>query len=313
VESILSQSFTDFEFLIIDDHSQDGTYEYLQTLTDSRIKLIRKPVNSGYANSLNMGLDMARGEYIARMDGDDIALPERFAKQVKFMDQHPGVVVAGTCYKVLGTDAIVQMPLSFEAANIVAIMQVPVAHPTVFIRRSVLVMNRLRYNETLEPTEDYDLWTRLMEYGRIENLPEALLLYRRHSEQESITKFNRLIEAAVSIRERQLKKLLNFDHKPYDLLFAIAVLTKQPVDVSSRSLKILRQLLLDMYESNASKKVYDEQLLYHYLRDSWVYYIVQFNKPHLKDTGMLLKIAGNNVTRMGMVFYLKSLKKMLKF
>ena len=312
VESILSQTFTNFEFLIIDDYSQDGTYEYLQTLTDPRIKLIRKPVNSGYAKSLNMGLDMARGEYIARMDGDDIALPERFAKQVTFMDQHLGVVVAGTCYKVLGTDAVVQMPLSFEAAKMVALMQVPVAHPTVFMRRSVLVKNQLRYDEKLEPTEDYDLWTRLMENGRIENLPDVLLLYRRHSEQESITKLNRLIEAAVSIRERQLNKLLNFAHKPYDVLFAIAVLTKQAIPVSAGSLKLLRQLLTDMYESNSSTKVYDEHLLYQYLRNTWVFYIVQFNNPQLKDAGMLLQMVGNNVTRMGLVFYLRSFKKMFK-
>lgn len=312
VESILSQTFTNFEFLIIDDYSQDGTYEYLQTLTDPRIKLIRKPANSGYAKSLNMGLDMARGEYIARMDGDDIALPERFAKQVTFMDQHLGVVVAGTCYKVLGTDAVVQMPLSFEAAKMVALMQVPVAHPTVFMRRSVLVKNQLRYDEKLEPTEDYDLWTRVMENGRIENLPDVLLLYRRHSEQESITKLNRLIEAAVSIRERQLSKLLNFADKPYDVLFAIAVLTKQAIPVSAGSLKLLRQLLTDMYESNSSTKVYDEHLLYQYLRNTWVFYIVQFNNPRLKDAGMLLQMVGNNVTRMGLVFYLRSFKKMLK-
>ena len=137
-------------------------------------------------------------------------------------------------------------------------------------------------------------------------------MYRRHSEQESITKLNRLIEAAVSIRERQLNKLLNFAHKPYDVLFAIAVLTKQAIPVSAGSLKLLRQLLTDMYESNSSTKVYDEHLLYQYLRNTWVFYIVQFNNPQLKDAGMLLQMVGNNVTRMGLVFYLRSFKKMFK-
>ncbi len=304
VESILLQSFTDFELLIIDDHSMDGTYEYLQTLTDPRIKLIRKPVNSGYAKSLNRGLDMARGEYIARMDGDDIAWPERFAKQVLFMDQHLDVVVAGTCYKVLGTDAIVQMPLGFEAAKIMSIMQVPVAHPTVFIRRSVLVMYQLRYDETLEPTEDYDLWTRLMEHGRIENLPDVLLLYRRHTEQESITKYNRLIDVSNAIRERQLLKLLSFSNKSYDVLFAISVFTKQSLKIDTPSLRKMVALMTEMYSANLTKKIYDESLFFDYLRATLLFYIRKFNTTRLYDFPFFFKLESNKLTKMGYGFYL---------
>ena len=115
VESILLQTFSDFEFLIIDDFSTDGTYEYLQSLTDSRIKLIRKSKNTGYAISLNIGLNNARGKYIARMDADDISLPERFARQVSFMDNQPEVVVCGSWYENIGNGkGLVKYPLKMK-------------------------------------------------------------------------------------------------------------------------------------------------------------------------------------------------------
>ena len=104
IESILNQTFTDFEFLIIDDASTDKTLAVLKKIKDSRIQLIEKPVNSGYTNSLNYGLQMAKGKYIARMDGDDISHPERFAKQIVYLEAHPEVVVCGTTYKIVGND-----------------------------------------------------------------------------------------------------------------------------------------------------------------------------------------------------------------
>ena len=271
VESILQQTFADFEFIITDDHSTDGTYEYLQTVTDKRIQLTRKPKNSGYTNSLNMGLEMAKGIYIARMDGDDIALPERLEKQVSFMNNNPNVAVSGCFYKMLGTDTIVEMPVTNEEAKVVAIMHVPVAHPTVIMRREVLIKHHFFYNEKYEPAEDYDLWTRILEVADIENLPEVLLQYRRHAQQESITKYNRLIDAAVEIRERQLTKLISFENKKYDILFAISILTKEQYSVTSALLKKTAMLLSDMYQSNKKRSVYDEPLLYDYLRSVWLF------------------------------------------
>ena len=312
VASILTQTFSDFELIIIDDHSTDGTYEYLQTLADSRIVLIQKPQNSGYAVSLNMGLGRAKGEYIARMDGDDIALPERFARQVSLMDSKPEVLVCGTNYQLLGSDTIVQMPQTNEAAKVVAIMNVPVAHPTAFIRRSVLIQHQLRYNEQLEPTEDYDLWTRILEIGKIENLPEVLLLYRKHSEQESITKYKRLVEVSTEIRKRQLNKILTFKDTSYDILFSIAVLTMQPIEIDIKSSKRIIQLLTDIRHSNLSRKIYDDKLLQNFLRRVWLCYIPQFSNYQLKDISVLSKITSNKLTRMGMDFYWKRLANFIK-
>ena len=98
INSILNQTFSDFELIIIDDYSSDGTVDLIKKFNDPRIKLTVKSVNSGISNSLNYGLKIAKGKYIARMDGDDISFPDRFERQVKFMDLNPKVILCGGGY-----------------------------------------------------------------------------------------------------------------------------------------------------------------------------------------------------------------------
>ena len=102
IDSILAQTYTDFEFIIIDDASTDATASIVESYSDERIRFFRNEHNMGVANTLNRGLDLAVGEYIARMDSDDISLPERFAKQVEFMDTHTDVIVCGSNAIVFG-------------------------------------------------------------------------------------------------------------------------------------------------------------------------------------------------------------------
>jgi len=185
VNSILNQTYTDFEFIIIDDCSTDGTFEYLSSLADSRINLIRKPKNSGYTISLNMGLEIAKGEYVARMDGDDISLSDRFAKQVNFMDNNQDVVVCGGAYEIIGSKWKF-VPKCTNDEIIFDMMSVSViAHPTAFFRNSILKENNITYNKDYEPAEDYKMWTLLSEYGKLANLNDVLLYYRMHPNQTS--------------------------------------------------------------------------------------------------------------------------------
>jgi glycosyltransferase involved in cell wall biosynthesis len=181
--SILNQTFTDFEFLIIDDCSTDGTFEYLKTLDDPRITLIRKPKNTGITISLNIGLQMATGEYIARMDGDDISLPDRFAKQVAFMDENQDVIVCGGSYQIIGSDYRFAPNTSNDDIVLDLMSHTPIAHPTVFLRTRTLKKNYIQYDLNYETAEDYKLWTVLSEYGKLANLNDVLLYYRVHQNQ----------------------------------------------------------------------------------------------------------------------------------
>ena len=188
VKSILDQTFTDFELLIFDDASTDDTVKVIASFSDPRIRIIKKEKNSGYTDSLNAGIEMASGKYIARMDGDDISETTRFAKQVAFMDTHPDVLVCGTWFTIMNTDYIVKHPVTSEAIRTGFMDYCVIGHPCAIIRRDVFMANNYRYNPAMEPAEDYDLWTRLIGDREFANLPESLLQYRMHSNQISSQK-----------------------------------------------------------------------------------------------------------------------------
>ncbi|MEO8413526.1 MAG: glycosyltransferase [Ginsengibacter sp.] len=311
IDSILQQSFTNFEFFIIDDASTDNSVSIINTYTDKRIQFIQKAKNTGYTDSLNMAIKSSKGKYIARMDADDISYKDRFQRQYQYMEQHSDVMVLGAFYKIIGTDKVINLPLTCNEAKVVAIMHVPIAHPTAFIRSKVFKEYGLAYDKRYEPAEDYDLWTKVLEIGSIENLPDVLLRYRRHSLQQSIIRYNILIDAAVEIRLRQLHKLITFENKPYDILSAIEILTKKNGLVTTLLLKKIVSLLSDMYKSNQRKKIYDEVTLNKYLREVWLFYIFKFNKPVVKDISLLYVTNLCKITRMNSIFYLRFFKKVL--
>lgn len=208
IESILSQTFGDFEFLIIDDASTDGSVGIVKSYSDPRIKLIEKPRNTGYTNSLNMGLELARGEYIARMDSDDISLPARFAKQVAFMEAHPEVGACGTWVQTMG--AFEQLWKKAEhdwEIKIKLFTETHLCHPSVMIRRSVLTRHQLRYDPAFEPAEDYDMWSNISKVSCLANLPEALLHYRVHQSQVSGVRLREQMEMVKRLNFKQLEKI----------------------------------------------------------------------------------------------------------
>ena len=207
VNSILNQTFTDFEFIIIDDCSTDGTFEYLQSLTDPRIKLIRKTENTGYTISLNMGLDIAQGKYIARMDGDDISVHTRFEKQVAFMNANPEVVVCGGAYEIIGSNHKIIHKSSNEDIVLELISFCHFGHPTVFMRNITLKSNNIKYDIDYEPAEDYKMWTILWEYGKLANLTDVLLYYRVHPNQTTSQRGQIQSEIAKNISIEYVLKL----------------------------------------------------------------------------------------------------------
>ena len=185
IDSILNQTLTDFEFLIIDDASTDKTVEVIKTYNEGRIKLVVKPSNTGYTNSLNYGLQVAKGEYIARMDGDDISFSERFAKQVAFLDANPDVVLCGSWFSIIDSGTVKKLPENNEAIKLALLRGNCIAHPSVMMRKQILNELSVVYDVSKEPAEDYDLWVRLLSLGKLHNLQEALLNYRMHSTQVS--------------------------------------------------------------------------------------------------------------------------------
>lgn len=188
IDSILAQTYTDFEFIIINDGSTDDTRAIIQSYDDPRIVYLENETNSGICVTLNKGLDAARGRYIARMDADDISLPERLAAQVAYMDAHPEVGVAGSDIVVFGEDFA---PYTFKQLHTPEdcmaglLFNTCFAHPAVMIRKSVISEHNLRYNDVFRGLEDYELWWQISKYSKLNNIDIPLLRYRHHKGQET--------------------------------------------------------------------------------------------------------------------------------
>ncbi|MDF9844974.1 MULTISPECIES: glycosyltransferase [unclassified Paenibacillus] len=209
VESILCQSYTDFELIIIHDGSTDNSLEILSHFTDPRIKLIDNPVNCGIVTCLNRGFAAASGAYIARMDADDYSLPDRFKAQLEFMNLHPDIGVCGTQYRIIGEakaeSLIPKLPTDPDLLACTLLFHCCLAHPAVMMRRHVLErLDSPPYESSYEHAEDYRLWARLSGITRMTNLKDCHLLYRHHDAQISRTMSPEQLKQAERISLEQL-------------------------------------------------------------------------------------------------------------
>lgn len=180
INSILNQSYSDLELIVIDDGSTDGTLEIIKSLQekDSRIEIISRE-NRGLVRSLNEGVATARGEFIARMDADDISDLDRIKKQIIYIRER-GLDLCGTYIRTFGfcLPSLRKYPITSKGANLQLAFNSCFAHPTIIARADILKENP--YSESFQKIEDYELWTRLALKGyRFGNLPEVLLNYRR--------------------------------------------------------------------------------------------------------------------------------------
>ena len=186
IQSILNQTFQNFEFIIIDDGSTDDSVKIIKSYDDNRIRLVENKNNLGQSETLNKGLSLTRGNYIARMDQDDISMPERLKKQFEFMENNLDIDVCGSWLQLMGKyDGIVELETDSERIKINLLTNQNLAHPAVMIRKDTLVKYDLNYNPTFTISNDYDLWIRMFEYCSFANLPEPLLKFRMHDNQYS--------------------------------------------------------------------------------------------------------------------------------
>lgn len=219
IDSILSQTYTDFEFIIINDGSTDATKEIIQSYTDPRIVYIENEVNSGICVTLNKGLDAARGKYIARMDSDDIALPNRLETQVRYMDSNPGLGASGSDIEVFGVGIephVFTQLHSPEECLAGLIFNSCFAHPTVIIRKSVLDKHNLRYKDEFRGLEDYELWWQIGKYSGLNNIAQPLLRYRHHIGQETQNVSQKVRDAFMTFtkcRFRDLNIIMSADEQ----------------------------------------------------------------------------------------------------
>lgn len=201
IEGVLNQTYRNFEFIIVNDGSQDNSLDIIQQYQnkDNRIILIDRE-NKGLPYSLNEGISIARGEYIARMDADDICLSERFEKQLQYMQEH-NLDICGSFVEAFDNNSTQQYSYPINDADIkfTLLFYCCLAHPSVLIRKKVF--DKIQYNINYKQAQDYQLWVdAAKEQFIFGNIPEFLLRYRVHNEQMTISKSKSQQNFAVESR-----------------------------------------------------------------------------------------------------------------
>ena len=205
IDSILRQTYTNFELLIIDNASTDNTVEKIKKINDKRIKLVVNEENRGQTYSLNRGLKLATGKYIARIDSDDIALPARLEKQVSFLENNPDYGLCGCWVRYINDDdqlnITMKTPTTDKGLRLLQNVTCGIYHPASMFRTDIITKNHITYDTDIKMAEDYALWGKIMQFSKALNLPEILLYYRRGNFNDSEKYREIMIMESFAVRE----------------------------------------------------------------------------------------------------------------
>lgn len=269
VQSILSQSLADFELLVVDDGSTDSTPALLAGVIDPRLRYVKNEENLGLPATLNKGIGLARGEFIARMDGDDIAFPNRLHRQVAFMEANPDVAVCGCGVSVFYTSGETHkhfFPLSYGSVKMEALFNSPVSHPGAMFRATLFEGEAFRYDPRALWVEDYDLFSRILHRHKIVNIPFFLLQYRvsgesitAHADSPERAAYRK--EAITNIQRSNLRKIgFNPDDRAMDLHYALSLTARiREIDFATYSIKDIKSYLYTIRQLSAARGFADWQ------------------------------------------------------
>ena len=200
IKSVLCQTFTDFELLAMDDDSTDQSAEIIQSFKDARIRYYHCPHD--FVGTLNLGLSLAQGEYIALLDHDDIMMPQRLQIQYDFMEKHTDIVACSGYMHSFGRySKRFLAPLTHDELIRQMIVDNPIWNPTGFIRREILIRHNVRYQTGYSYAADYKFWFEVSKVGRLQTIPKVLTLYRTSTEQASIKYKSESVPACHKIRK----------------------------------------------------------------------------------------------------------------
>jgi glycosyltransferase involved in cell wall biosynthesis len=259
IQSVLTQTFRDFELIVVDDGSTDNTAHILDRIRreDGRVR-VQYQSHAGLVTALNLGMSYARGKYIARMDADDVSMPDRFAIQLEYLEKHQEIGICGSWIETFGNGAsdVVKYPGDDGAIRCQLLFSSALAHPSTMLRRNVLLQHRLQYNETAMHAEDYDLWTRVAPYTRFANVPAVLLRYRVHPKQVGRNLAEKMEASSQTIRLAQLSRL-GISPTPEEAQLHHNV-SRWRFESSASFLSATREWFDKLLGANRSAKVYPE-------------------------------------------------------
>lgn len=277
VDSILNQTYGDFEFIIINDNPDDILLdEVIRRKKDKRILYYRNPENIGLTRSLNLGLKKARGKFIARMDADDISLPNRFTEQVTFLTKHENIDVVGSWAYIIDSNGKtigkLKRALQPDILKSLLIFESPLFHPSVMMRNR-MAGKHVAYDENYKYSQDYELWTRISDFCQFSNIPHCLICYRYSDIQISSHHLEVQQETAFSIQIRQLKKYnitLTADEK-----YLFRLLTRKQNKKKTVALQKLRKFLCRLISELCEQKDIDVNIVSKHIIHLYATYLTQ--------------------------------------
>ncbi len=271
VESLLVQSFSDFELIIIDDASTDGSSEIAEMYDDGRIKLFHNEKNSGIVFSRNRGLSEATGDFIAPFDADDVALPGKFAKQIRFLKRNPGYGMVGSWVKFINGNGETmkgkwKLPAKPEKIPAIMLFRNYFVQSTVVIRREALPPEG--YRKGYDVVEDYKMWIEIAAKHKVWNLPEYLVNYRVHDQSATNSDSRRLTEQDRLIY-RDLFNALDIELTPQNFDTHMIIKQNDPI-LQTEILKRIEEHLKMLLLQNRKTKIYDERMLKKVIFNRWM-------------------------------------------
>ena len=238
IESILNQTFKDFEFIIINDGSTNNAEEVILSYKDNRIKYVKQE-NQGIVGALNNGWSKASGKYIARMDSDDIAYPERFAKQIRFLEENPEYSLVGSWAKIIPSNNLIKLPQDIKVMDLLA--DCMFIHPSIMFNKADFEKFNLQYETGFEYAEDYCLYANAVKYLKMTNLQEVLLDYRVYPENSSSKNRDVRIRSSFKVQDLILENLSN-DKNVQEKILDLAYLKKRKKNKFTESIFSIKNL-----------------------------------------------------------------------
>jgi len=273
IDSILNQTFGDFEFIIFNDGSSDRSADIIRSFSDPRIRFIDYKENSGrYTERLNEGIRIAGGKYIARMDHDDIAFPKRLGRQFKFMEDNPDIGACGANIVTIGAveGRVIRFQTEYEMIKSTLFFNGALAHPTIIMRKSVLEKNNIVYDSNFYPIEDYKLYLDISRYSKLGNIPEVLLKYRLHPDQMSKVFYAAQRAITKKIYKQQFQEMgVTATDKELEVHSSLwdASLARSSYDINETG-----EWLLKLRRLNRQKKIFCESAFSKILTQKWFYF-----------------------------------------
>ena len=279
IRSVLSQTYADFQLIVVDDGSTDRSLAIVDAFTDPRLRVIRFDTNQGVVAALNAGIAQSDSEFVARMDADDVSLPRRFERQVALLDAQPNVMMCGTWTRQFGDETSVRRPPA-DPPQVRArlFFGFAIGHPTIMTRRAFLERHGLHYREECRHVEDFDLFFRAAAVGDLANVPEILLRNRAHAGEVTVVHQQEQVRTENRLRVEQLRLLMP-DVTEEEGVFHLTVLDGA---LSASTLPRAEQWLVRLGEANRTRGLYDTTAFRRELR--WL-----FRRLHVSTDALGIK------------------------